>query len=1156
MAQFNDLDIAVGGVTIIGAGAGQTTIIGQFANHHADTRLFDLMPGSHLTLDGVTLSDGKAIGAPGGAIRSISAELLLNQVTVANNSAAPNNGGISAISSNVKISDSNINSNVGGGINASSSELQVTRSSISGNMGAGLNLYFSNTDISESLISTNAGSGVSSNNVGALRIHETTIHDNESRGINISGIFQGDLGLLIESSTISGNRSAMNGAGLYLSSNSVGSVMIENSTFSGNTAVGNGGAIMMTDSVFNPVAPRLRHVTVAGNRGDSIGGIVNANNTPMIVANSIIANNLNAINSGADVFGMFVAEGINLVTQPGMVIAFTDPNTTIHSDPQLSALSSNGGLTETHLPTVTSPAINAANATFSTILDQRRFVRDTLSDLGAVELVNDGVVQGIVSFLNAAGVGVPVSLYADSNGDGLLDASDTLVSTTFTGNIGDYRFMGLLPGNYFVSTSGENRAVSLTRSDDVITTIDSFVLTEQFVETMNGNSIVDTVTAIESVGLQRTLLLESPPQAADQLRSTANQLNYSGSSGTRATVEWTRVDLLSTQLPLDLSSVPPQSAVRLAYSSDQPLTVAIQLVTEMVANNAVSEVRTTVPAAARTAELLLPLSDLVAIQSGGVDLTNVTSVRLILESSAALATTVEYVDVFSPLRGAADFNFNFNAPPTAGDDVYLVVAGTTLTTVLGVNDLLQNDNDPEQQPLLVNTTPITPPSNGTLQLNADGTFTYTSAPGFIGIDSFRYEVSDGTEFDQANVMITVNAPPTLTLQVLVNGQQTAAPGPFVATGNPFTLIYLVDGNDASGNSPTQFVNVTLVDDAGTPNNAADDFSPTFAGGDLNQDGILDENETWTFTADLVAQPGTQTHTARVGGLDSATSLALSDSSSAIYTGVVGGVAILTTTNSANADLPPGPSLLSGSGVTWSYFVSNTGTGPLANVSVVDDQAGVVPILQFGDLNLNGRLDVTEVWTYVATGIVQPGAYQNIGSVTADLLDPNGMPLGQSVMDSDPSNYFGLMPGVAIETRTNGLDADSAPGPFLFAGNVVSWTYVVTNTGNASLDGVVVSDSQPGITPVFQTGDVNADGLLDLTETWTYAATGPVLSGQQSNSGSVVATLGPTTVSDIDPSNYFGVMAGVDIETLTNGEDADFPPVQVWLRGIPSRGPID
>ncbi len=108
-----------------------------------------------------------------------------------------------------------------------------------------------------------------------------------------------------------------------------------------------------------------------------------------------------------------------------------------------------------------------------------------------------------------------------------------------------------------------------------------------------------------------------------------------------------------------------------------------------------------------------------------------------------------------------------NTPPSAGDDTYTVPADTSFTAILGSNDLLQNDSDPDGDTLSVDTTPVTPPTNGTAVLNPDGTFTYTPNNGFTGSDSFQYSISDGkggTATATANITVTSGLqPPTIDL---------------------------------------------------------------------------------------------------------------------------------------------------------------------------------------------------------------------------------------------------------------------------------------------------------------------------------------------------------------------------------------------------------
>jgi uncharacterized repeat protein (TIGR01451 family) len=137
------------------------------------------------------------------------------------------------------------------------------------------------------------------------------------------------------------------------------------------------------------------------------------------------------------------------------------------------------------------------------------------------------------------------------------------------------------------------------------------------------------------------------------------------------------------------------------------------------------------------------------------------------------------------------------------------------------------------------------------------------------------------------------------------------------------------------------------------------------------------------------------------------------------------------------------------------------------------------------------------------------------------------------------------PGIQIVKFVNGQDANSPPGPQVPAGSAVTFTYVVTNIGTVPLANVVVTDDRLGTIPSF-TGDTNGNGLLDLTETWTYTATVTALAGQQTNVGTVTGNdVNPpgTQVTDSDPANYFGVPSGPTVDlavTKTDGRTTYTP----------------
>jgi uncharacterized repeat protein (TIGR01451 family) len=168
---------------------------------------------------------------------------------------------------------------------------------------------------------------------------------------------------------------------------------------------------------------------------------------------------------------------------------------------------------------------------------------------------------------------------------------------------------------------------------------------------------------------------------------------------------------------------------------------------------------------------------------------------------------------------------------------------------------------------------------------------------------------------------------------------------------------------------------------------------------------------------------------------------------------------------------------------------------LASVVVSDDKLG--PITSFtGDTNGNDLLDLTETWTYTQTATALAGQQTNVGTVTGQ--DPN---TGTPVTDNNPANYFGDAAAIQIVKFVNGQDADTPTGPHVAVGSTLTFTYVVTNTGNVPLANVTVSDDKLGPITSF-TGDTNSNGLLDLTETWIYTHTATALAGQQTSVGTV------------------------------------------------------
>jgi predicted extracellular nuclease len=110
-----------------------------------------------------------------------------------------------------------------------------------------------------------------------------------------------------------------------------------------------------------------------------------------------------------------------------------------------------------------------------------------------------------------------------------------------------------------------------------------------------------------------------------------------------------------------------------------------------------------------------------------------------------------------------------NHDPAPVNDAYSTYLNQTLT-VSAANGVLANDSDDNIYDKIIAVN-ITQPSNGTLLLNLDGSFTYIPNQGFSGVDTFEYTMVAtpglmGTYANSATVTITVKLPFDLYLPII------------------------------------------------------------------------------------------------------------------------------------------------------------------------------------------------------------------------------------------------------------------------------------------------------------------------------------------------------------------------------------------------------
>jgi hypothetical protein len=158
---------------------------------------------------------------------------------------------------------------------------------------------------------------------------------------------------------------------------------------------------------------------------------------------------------------------------------------------------------------------------------------------------------------------------------------------------------------------------------------------------------------------------------------------------------------------------------------------------------------------------------------------------------------------------------NANAAPIAKDDLYTTNEDEPIT-VNAANGVLANDSDLNGDAMTAffgeppsSLVPLPPPSqNGTVTLNADGSFTYTPNAGFTGADTFKYYARDSKGDDSAAATVTINVLPAgeTPTNTPTNEPETDTPTPFptdtaTETPNPLTPSATPTPTDTATHTP-------------------------------------------------------------------------------------------------------------------------------------------------------------------------------------------------------------------------------------------------------------------------------------------------------------------------------------------------------------------
>jgi hypothetical protein len=406
-------------------------------------------PAGQVTLSNMAILSGDATAAgagDGGNVYNDGGDLTITGSTISGGTATDSGGGVFSINGDLTITDSTFSGNSGiddgGGVWTDEGDLTILRSTFSQNTSGdyGGGVYLDNTDgtggvevtIADSTFTNNdaydgAGAYITSPE-GETLIQRTTFAGGEATDEGGGVVFSSVTGeaLTIEATTFSGNVAdsdndgAQNGAagGLWLIDPG-GPVTISNSTFSGNSAYYGGG--ISDNNGGDDVPVSIVNSTIVGNSAESGvdyggGGIFvygdDNDSDPATVDSLTLSSTIVAGNTAPRGPDLSSNDGVptnldvafSLIGNPTLpgatVINATGPNLT-GVDPQLGPLANNGGPTQTHAPSFTSPVLDmgAGNGLGT---DQRGAPRTfdasnranaaggDGTDIGAVELLPGG----------------------------------------------------------------------------------------------------------------------------------------------------------------------------------------------------------------------------------------------------------------------------------------------------------------------------------------------------------------------------------------------------------------------------------------------------------------------------------------------------------------------------------------------------------------------------------------------------------------------------------------------------------------------------------------------------------------------------------------------------------------------------------------------
>ena len=174
----------------------------------------------------------------------------------------------------------------------------------------------------------------------------------------------------------------------------------------------------------------------------------------------------------------------------------------------------------------------------------------------------------------------------------------------------------------------------------------------------------------------------------------------------------------------------------------------------------------------------------------------------------------------------------------------------------------------------------------------------------------------------------------------------------------------------------------------------------------------------------------------------------------------------------------------GDTITYFFDLTNTGNTTLTEVTVTDNKVGTISCPK-ATLAPGEKTTCTITEPYEVKGVTGGTQLVNEASVTGQPIHPGGAPAGSKVADTDTNTVEVFNAAIDLEKKVASIDDNNVNGRH-DAGDVIHYTFDVTNTGSVPLASVTVDDTKVTGLSCPQTR-LEPQGTMQCTAAYTISA---------------------------------------------------------------------